>query len=238
MIKAVIFDLDGTMLDSIDAWWRAFNEAVVVFNLEPTPKERLLEFMNQGARLAEILVGLYPVLETEASPVVMEDLMAEIRSRYPTNAGAQVGLLSGTLELLGLLRQRGLKVGVVTSRGMIADKQWHELNELKVAHLVDAVVTAAESPKKPAPDTIFECLEYLGVSPEECVIVGDSLVDVQAGKAAGVRTVAVATGVSDFPTLTAESPDFIFDNLISLIGELDLVLGEDEGKYPGGESHG
>jgi len=129
--------------------------------------------------------------------------------------------------LLKLLKQRGLRIGVVTSRSMLAEKQWQELEELKVAHLVDAVVTASDSRKKPAPDTVIECLECLRVLPEECVIVGDSLADIIAGKAAGVKTVAVTTGVADLPTLTVESPDFIFDSLPSLISELDLVLGGD-----------
>ena len=222
-----MFDLDGTILDSIDVWWRAFNDGVAVFQLEPVPKERLMEFMNEGARLAEILVGSYPELGAEVGSAMIGDIMEEIRKRYPTNSGAQVDLVIGALELLSLLKQRGLKTGVVTSRSMMAERQWQELGKLKVAHLIDAVVTASVSRKKPAPDTVIECLEYLGVLPEECVMVGDSLADIMAGKAAGVRTVAVATGVADLPTLAAESPDFIFDSLLSLISKLDLVLGRD-----------
>ncbi len=227
MIKAVMFDLDGTILDSIDAWWRAFNDGVAVFHLEPVPKERLLGFMNAGARLADIMVGFYPELGTEAGSAKIGDIMEEIRRRYPTNSGAQVNLTTGAVELLVLLKQRGLKIGVVTSRAMVAEKQWQELEELEVAHLFDAVVTASDSRRKPAPDTVIECLESLGVLPKECVIVGDSLADVMAGKAAGVRTVAVTTGVADLPTLREESPDFIFDSLPGLITELDLVLGGD-----------
>ena len=222
-----MFDLDGTILDSIDVWWRAFNDGVAVFQLEPVPKERLMEFMNGGARLTEILVGFYPELGTEADSAMIGHIMEEIRKRYPTNSGAQVGLAIGALELLNLLKQRGLKIGVVTSRSIVAEKQWHELNQLKVAHLIDALVTASDSRRKPAPDTVIECLEHLEVRSEECVIVGDSLADVMAGKAAGVRTVAVTTGVADLPTLTAESPDFIFDSLPSLISKLDLVLDQD-----------
>jgi HAD superfamily hydrolase (TIGR01549 family) len=222
-----MFDLDGTILDSIDTWWRAFNDGVAVFQLGPVPKERLLGFMNEGARLAEILVGFYPELGTEAGSAKIGDIMEEIRKKYPTNTGAKIDLATGAVELLGLLKQRGLKIGVVTSRAMVAEKQWQELEELEVAHLFDAVVTASDSRKKPAPDTVIECLECLGVLPEECVIVGDSLADIIAGKAAGVKTVAVTTGVADLPTLTVESPDFIFDSLPSLISELDLVLGGD-----------
>ncbi len=224
MIKAIIFDLDGTILDSIDAWWRAFNDGVAAFNLEPVPIESLMQFMNQGARLADILRGLYPALGTEAGSAMVDDIMAEIRKRYSTNSGVQEELADGAVELLNLVKQRGLKIGVVTSRSVVPERQWRELVELEVAHFIDTVVTAAGSRRKPAPDTVIECLERFGVLPEECIIVGDSLADVMAGKAAGVGTVAVPTGVADLQTLAAESPDFIFDNLHSLIGKLDVVL--------------
>ena len=224
MIKAVMFDLDGTILDSIDAWWQAFNDGAAPFHLEPVPKERLLEFMNSGNKLAEILIGIYPELGTDTSSPRIAEIIEEMRKKYPTNTGGQVDLIDGTLELLHVLKQRGIKIGVVTSRSMMAEKQWHELARLEVDHFFDCVVTAFDSKRKPAPDTVLECLGKLNVPPEECVIIGDSLADIIAGKAAGVKTVAVTTGVSDLASLTAESPDFIFDSLVSLMDKLDLVL--------------
>ena len=224
MIKAVMFDLDGTILDSIDAWWQAFNEGAAPFHLEPVPKERLLEFMNSGSKLAEILIGIYPELGPDPDSARIAEIMEEMRTKYPTNSGGKVDLIDGALDLLHLLKQRGLKIGVVTSRSLIAEKQWRELARLEVDHFFDCVVTAFDSRRKPAPDTVFECLGNFNVRPEECIIIGDSLADVIAGKAAGVKTVAVATGVSDLASLTAESPDFIFDNLVSLMDNIDLVL--------------
>jgi len=226
MIKAVMFDLDGTMLDSIDVWWQAFNDGVAAFQLEPVAKDPLMKFMNDGARLADILVGLYPELETDGGSARIDEIMEGIRNMYPTNSGTQVDLAEGAMDLLILLKRKGLKIGVVTSRSMLAEKQWQELHRLEVAHLVDYVVTAANSRRKPAPDTLIECLERFGVSPEESIIIGDSLADVEAGKAVGVKTVAVVTGVADLPTLQTKSPDFIFDSLVDLINQLDLILEE------------
>ena len=93
-----------------------------------------------------------------------------------------------------------------------------------MAHFIDAMVTGSEARRKPAPDTVIQCLKSLEVLPEECIFVGDSQADMIAGKAAGVRTVAITTGVARSPALAAESPDFIFDNLLSLVGKLDLIL--------------
>jgi len=226
MIKAVIFDLDGTILDSIDALWRAFNAGVATFKLEPVAKERLLGLMNQGISLAEILGEIYPELRAESASSMVRDIMAEIKMDYLAQSTEEVRLNSGVLELFDLLRNRGLRIGVVTSRTASPERQWHELERRQIAQFINAMVTAAESRRKPAPDAIIECLKRLEFLPGECIFVGDSQADVRAGKAAGVRTVAVATGVGVRGGLEAESPDFIFDNLRSFIDKLDFILSE------------
>lgn len=223
MIKGVIFDLDGTILDSLDAFWRAFNAGVATFKLEPVAKERLLALMNRGASLAEILGDIYPGLRVEPVSVI-EEIKVEIRKEYLALSEDEVELTSGAKEMLSQLRLKGLKIGVVTSRSVPPDRGWRELTNLQVAHFIDVMVTGAKAKRKPAPDTVVECLERLELLPEECIFVGDSQVDIIAGRAAGVRTVAVATGVTDRQALASESPDFIFDNLPEFMGKLDLIL--------------
>jgi len=225
MIKAVIFDLDGTILDSIDTYWYAFNAAVATFKLQPVNKERLLVLMSQGANLAEILCSFYPTLRLETGSNMVERIKAEIRKQYLVHGGDEVRLTSGTQELLRLLRLRGLKIGIVTSRAIPPGRQWEELEKLQVAHFFDAMVTGAEAPRKPAPDTIIECLKRLKLLPEEAIFVGDSQADMMAAKAAGLRTVAVTTGVSHKEVLLEESPDFIFNNLLDFADKVDFVLG-------------
>lgn len=227
MIKAVIFDLDGTVLDSIDAYWRAFNAAVAAFKLEPVAKERLLALMSQGASLAEILCSIYPTLRPEPGASMVEKIKSAIRKEYSTHDGGEVGLTGGAQELLRQLRLRGLKIGIVTSRTIPPERQWYELEKLQVAHFIDAMVTGAEARRKPAPDTIIECLRRLELLPQESIFVGDSQADVMAAKAAGLRTVAVTTGVSHMRALLAESPDFIFNDLLEFIDKLDFILSRD-----------
>ncbi len=224
MIKGVIFDLDGTMLDSIDAFWWAFNAAVVTFKLEPVAKERLLGLMNQGASLAEILSDIYPVLRTEPVSLKVQEIMAKIKEEFLAHSKDEVGLTSGAQELFSLLRLKGIKMGIVTSRAVAPEKQWHELRKLRVAYFIDAIVTGAEIPRKPAPDAIIECLKQLALLPEECIFVGDSQADMRAAKAAGVKSMAITTGVGGMEGLSAESPDFIFDNLLKFIDKLDFIL--------------
>jgi len=224
MIKAVIFDLDGTILDSLDAFWRAFNAGVATFKLEPVAREPLLALMNRGASLAEILGEFYPALKAEPASHI-DEIMVEIRKEYLARSEEEVELAGGAQEILSQLRLRGLKIGVVTGRAVPPERQWRELTRLQVVHFIDVMVTGAKAKRKPAPDTIIECLKRLELLPEECILVGDSQVDIIAGRTAGVRTVAVATGVTHLQALAAESPDFIFDNLHGFMDKLDLILG-------------
>jgi len=226
MVKGVIFDLDGTILDSIDALWRAFNVGVTAFELEPVVKERLLGLMNQGGTLVEILVEIYPEMGDESASDTVGGIMAEIKKEYLAQGKEEVRFSSGALELFDLLRARGLRMGIVTSRNSPPERLWHELERRQIAQFIDAVVTAVEASRKPSPDPIIECLKRLELLSRECIFVGDSQADIRAGKAAGVRTVAVATGVSARGELEAESPDFTFDNLHGLIENLDFILSE------------
>ena len=203
--------------------WRAFQAGVTAFKLEPVSKERVLDFLSRGVMVDQMLYQIYPHLITETGSPLIDEIMAEMRKGYPIYK-EQMGLIDGALELLDQLRLRGLKMGVVTSRSSAPERLGPELTRFGIAHFIDAVVTSAEARRKPEPDTVLECVKLLEVLPQECIFVGDSQADVIAGKAAGVKTVAVATGVAKLPVLAAESPDFIFDNLFSLMDKLDLIL--------------
>lgn len=224
MVKGVIFDLDGTILDSIDALWRSFKAGVTAFGLEPAAKEQLMGSMNKGHSLAEILREIYPELRTESASGTISGIMAEIKKDYLARRMEKVAFSGGAKELLGLLKARGVRTGIVTSRSSSPERVWHELESRQMSHFIDTVVTAAETNRKPAPDAVIVCLKRLELLPEECIFVGDSQADIRAGKSAGVRTAAVATGVSARRELEAESPDFVFDNLHGFIDKLDFIL--------------
>jgi len=226
MVRTVIFDLDGTILDSIDTLWLAFNAGVTAFKLELVVKERLLALMNRGDGLAEILVEVYPELKAASASDTVRSIMDEILREYLTRCAEETKLSRGVPELLAALRARGFRMGVVTNRTYTPQRLWQDLAKLQVAHFIDTVTTAAQSRRKPAPDALIECLKKMELLPEECIFVGDSQADMRAGKGAGVRTVAVATGVSVKGDLETESPDFIFDDLPSFTEELDFVLSQ------------
>ncbi len=224
MVKGVIFDLDGTLVDSLDTLWRAFNAGVNAFNLPSVTQERLFALMNKGIGLADILRDVYPELGTESVTATVTDIMAVIRRDYLAACVNDVKLSDGAWEMLNGFKAIGLKIGIVTSRTVAPEKMWREFGRLEITQFVDAVITANELKRKPDPESLIECLKRLAVMPEECIFVGDSQADIRAGQAAGVRTVAIAAGVSSWKDLAAESSDFIFDNLPSFAERRDFVL--------------
>jgi HAD superfamily hydrolase (TIGR01509 family) len=227
MVKGVIFDLDGTLLDSIDALWRSFNAGVSAFNLEPVGKKRLTDLMNSGSSLPDILREVYPELRKDSASGTLVGINEEIRRDYVSQDADRVKFSSGAEELFHRLRARKLKTGIVTSRSSTPERVWEELDNRRIARFFDAVVTGAEARRKPAPDSVIICLKRLGLSPGECIFIGDSQADIRAGKAAGLMTVAVATGVSIRKALEAESPDFVFNDLHGFIEKLDFILNGD-----------
>jgi len=215
-IKGVVFDLDGTIIDSLEAYCRAFNDAVKQVGLEPVAKEKLAELLNRAFSLGQILQELFPSLEMEIIP----PLMQEIRRSYIAVHEKHVPLQPGAKEAVSQLKERGFKIGVATGRMTSGERKWGELRRLGIAPFIDAVVTAAEAGPKPAPDSICQCVQELGLSPEECAYVGDSQADIIAGKAARVTTIAVASGVAARDLLSREQPDLVLDSLAELMAHI------------------
>lgn len=222
MIKAAFFDLDGTLLDTTDVYWRSFNAGVTACNLPPITRDQLMAFMDRGVLLPTIMAELYP--QCQSNPAIVDTIMAAVRKGYPAGNGYQVKLVAGALELLQQVKQHQVKIAVVTSRTTPAEKVSVELTRMQIAPFFDAVVTSTGLPRKPAPDVVLKSIQIMNIPATECIMIGDSRVDIAAAKAAGVKTVAVATGVAYLNSLQAESPDMAFDSLITLTQNLDIVL--------------
>jgi HAD superfamily hydrolase (TIGR01509 family) len=134
----------------------------------------------------------------------------------------QVKLISGTDEIVKEIAVAGIKIGLVTSTPTqhLAVKMI-PLNNAGLTHLLEVIVTADDvSNKKPSPEPLIQCSQKLGVPLKKCVYVGDTRVDIRAGKAAGMGTVGVLTGFDDYDALKNETPDAI----ISSIAQLSEIL--------------
>ncbi len=212
MIRGVIFDLDGTLLDSIGVYTEAFNRGIGKWGHKPVSQERIASFLNRGASLAEILKALFPFLSDEEVSAYKQ----EILKAYLDLEKEKVFLQPGAREVLLELREMGLRVGVVTGRATRGEEKWMELRRLGVDHLIEVMITGAEAARKPSPEGIVRCLEILKLSPGECVFVGDSEADIEMGKAAGVLTAVIPKGVASLEALKKREPDVILSKLEEL----------------------
>ena len=214
-IKGVIFDLDQTLIDSLGAFTEAFNRGMRQFGLDPVTRERLASFLDKGWRMQRMLLEVSPsVFDEDETRKACQD---EIRKAYLELEPQKVVLKPRVKRTLRLLKEGGAKIGIVTGRISKGDGKWLELRRLGIDQLVDAMVTAAEAPAKPAPDGLIKCVKALGLLAEDCVYVGDSRLDIRAGKKAGLITVGIETGVAGKELLTEESPDYIVDEVSELM---------------------
>lgn len=211
-IKGVIFDLDGTLIDSLVAYRMAFNKTVERYNLKPIDIRELADFLNQFLSLEEVLNNLYPNLNHDD----IQTFMVEMKNEFIALSKDYITLKPHARDVLFSLKEQGMKIGIATGRMSKGDGKWRELKNLKIDSFVDAVVTAGETKPKPDPASLIRCVQELGLTIDECVFVGDSRADVIAGRSAGIQIIAVPTGVASKDQLLEETPNFLLDSLSQL----------------------
>ena len=216
-IKGVIFDLDGTLIDSLETYTQALNQGIQRFNLAPVSKEELASLLNRAVPLEQIIQQLFPTQFKDREERL--DCIEEIVKAYQ-KLEQNVSLKPGAAQVLSSLKEMGLKVGIVTGRTTSGEQKWLELRRLNIDQFIDVVITGADAERKPAPEGIIKCAQELGLSTEECVFVGDAQSDIITGKAAGVMTIAISTGVAQEGTLSQERPDAIVDSLAELLSQI------------------
>lgn len=209
MIKAVFFDVDGTIVASKDLLLKAFNLALVGIGEEPVD-EKIFE-MAKSKELGTISHYIVSVLGKSEKKAKMYALFM---ANYEKLLKNEVELIPGTLEIFQKLRENGIKIGIQTT-------QYRAMLDIilnKFTLNPDASVARDEVvDKKPAPDQILKLCELLSVSPEESLVVGDWIGDIEAGRAAGAQTLGVLTGLSTGDELAAAGADNVFQDINSVI---------------------
>lgn len=214
-IKAVIFDIDGTLVDSVGVAYRAFNQGINKFGLNPVAKEELAKMLNSGFSLSKIISTLYPERAEEG---FLEQCQKVILNGFIESNQQDLILFPRVREVFNRLKAKGIKIGIATGRMTPAEDERKRFEEMRLSEFIDAIVTPLEvGNRKPEPHGLLECARRLGISPEECVTVGDAEIDIIAGKRAGMITFAVLTGVGKLASLEKEEPTAILNNLEGLL---------------------
>ena len=212
---AVIFDLDGTLIDSTDVYLRILNVAFERLSLPLFSKEDILDLLIEGDFDWNKIL---PADLKSRKEEIIQKAMEIMREIYPQMFREEVKLIPGAADILREVSVGGMKIGLVTSTDAkyLAPKLY-PLEASGIVDLLQVIITTDKTPnKKPSADPLIECGKRLCVEMERTVYVGDSRIDIRAGKAAGTMTVGVLTGVDGYEALRAEEPDTILDSVVGL----------------------
>jgi len=226
-VRAIIFDVDGTLVDTIEAYRIVAERAAAPHGIAIT-RQLVCESLNRTD------ASFWDLVLPENTPErdrLKSELRAQAMALWPDVLREHARLIPGVIVTLQALAASGLRLGIVTGarRGT-----FEPLAQAGLMDLFEAVVTGEDvSQPKPHPEGLLRCLEKLGVSAGEAVYVGDTPVDVQAGHAAGVLPLAVLGGAGDSKLLSAAEPARIISNHCQLA---DLLIPMEGGKS--GTDHG
>jgi HAD superfamily hydrolase (TIGR01509 family) len=206
-VNGIFFDLDGTIVDSREAYYEAAKIAFQAMGQEMPEKEVVLEITRKLERKQPI------------KDVVNGDLQGFLTSylnAYYSITTKKTKLLPNVSTTLETLSAKA-KLALVTMRAFPKENIIKELEGFNIAKYFSYVVTALDTDKpKPSPEALMKCVKALDVQMCDCVIVGDSISDVRAGKAAGSKTVAVLSGLFSRQELMEENPDLIIKDVTAL----------------------
>lgn len=187
MTDIIVFDMDGTLLDTLDDLTNAVNHALEVMGYPARDRDEIRKFLGNGLEvlIKKSLPGGY-----EESDV--DDGIALFKEFYAVHGNDNTKPYGGVVELLEELRSQGVLTAVLSNKYEAAVIEL--ASEYFPGHF-DAIRGERENvPRKPAPDGIFSILEELSIDSERAMYVGDSEVDMKTGNSAGVTTVGVLWG--------------------------------------------
>ena len=193
-----IFDLDGTLLNTLDDLASAVNFALRSYGMPEHTRDDIRRFVGNGVRL--LMIRAVPAGEQNPQ---FEEVFNTFRQYYMQHSLDTTRPYDGIQEVLLTLRQRGCRLAVVSNKFDAATK---ELCKHFFPNTIEVAVGEHEAEgirKKPAPDTVIEALSQLGVSVDNAVYVGDSDVDLQTARNAGLPCISVLWGFRDKDFLLA-----------------------------------
>lgn len=215
-VRAVLFDLDGTLIDSAPDLAGTGNDMRKARGLSPLAYEVFRPMVGAGAR-GMLGIALQVTPEDEGFLALREEFL----SRYEARMSLETRVFEAMRPVLAKLQAGGVPWGIVTNK---AERFTLPLVRTLLLHEHAAAVVGGDTTphSKPHPAPLLEAARRMGVAPEACVYVGDDLRDVQAGRAAGMATVAAAWGYLGLgEPVTAWGADHVIESpgeLLNLLG--------------------
>jgi phosphoglycolate phosphatase len=202
--RAYLFDLDGTLVDSASDICGTIQQVLKASGRHDVSDAFLRRYI--GRHLDDLFTDLgFP-------PESLAPMLADYRAIYTASGHPNTSVYPGVAEMLGALG--GLK-STATTKGTPTTKVI--LEKFSLIKYFNHVQGTDGFPAKPEPDVILKSLDIFGVSPQECLMIGDAPSDMEAGRRAGVKTCAVRYGYGDLEAMAAFTPDFWIDHPSQLI---------------------
>lgn len=196
MKKAIVFDLDGTLLNTLEDLCDSTNAALLHCGFPERSLQEVRRFVGNGIR--KLIERAVPDMAAEEQ---IEECFAYFCEHYKHNMENKTAEYGGITDLLKVLYDAGYKMAIVTNK---ADFAAQVLCKKLFGEYVKTVVGSVDSrPNKPAPDGVYYALEQMGAAKEEAVFIGDSEVDILTAKNAGIDAIGVLWGFRDLEDLQA-----------------------------------
>jgi pyrophosphatase PpaX len=210
-ITTILFDLDGTLIDTNELIISTYLHTLEKYFPGKYGREDVLPFL--GPTLHEVFGAM--------DPERVEEMVLEYRTYNLANHDALVKEFVGVMETIEILKKKGYKLAIVTTKR--EDVAFKGLRLMNLDPFFDVMIAYDHVKKvKPDPEPIFLALEKLGSKPEETLMVGDNFHDVLAGKNAGTKTAGVAWTIKGRDYLAKYEPDYMLENMTDLLS----ILGE------------
>ena len=209
--QTAVFDLDGTLLDTLEDLYLATNAALESHSLPRRSRDEVRMFVGNGVEM--LIRRAVPSCTDEETTLAV---LADFKTTYAAICEDHTRPYDGIMEMLRALREKGIRVAVVSNKFDAATKQ---LCQKYFGDLVEvAIGERAGVRKKPAPDTVYEALKELGMTATGAVYIGDSDVDIQTARNCGMPCISVTWGLRDKDFLLQSGAEILVDTPEKLLG--------------------
>jgi phosphoglycolate phosphatase len=215
LIRGIIFDFDGTLIDSYEAIAESLNHVRSTFELSPLPMEEIKGMVGHG---------LEQLIDRAVGPDRIEEGVKLFRQSYATLCERKTSILPQVKETLDELDRRGYRMAIATNKPSYFARDI--LRALEIEHLFAEVLGPNDVQRpKPDPEMLESIMMRVGLSPDEVVYIGDMLIDIEVARRAGVAAYAIPTGSASRESLLQGRPDRVLHRFSDLLTVLPTVSG-------------
>ena len=213
-IKLVVFDMDQTLVNSTACICNAANAGLKAIGLHPVPPEKIRPKIGMPTwRFLQLISGEKDIEKSE-------QLITAYKKYFKEHCAKECTLYDGVKETLVALQKKKIRLAVATTAKL--ELAVRLLKGLGIVDLFDLMVgEEVIHHEKPDPESLFMITDHFKIDPDDAFMVGDTLMDIEAGKSAGMHTVAVTYGIDSKKELEAAEPDHLIDSIKEILSIIE-----------------